>query len=185
MRRWRGEERSYIRIEEEEVLAGRRVRGGKEERKVKESEVKRRKRRSRRVSQTQQVSLFSCLHSIPGRSCSCGTGCLTLENWPSKSWWGNLLFAAANTPLSSAFFFRGSLIHPFIHSGRWSASLFKSECVSVGVLSSLPQLVWFLRLCPRTIYLSFPLQPCPRCLPVALHTCASSLSLSVFSPLFT
>lgn len=57
----------------------------KEKRKVDESEVKRRKRRSRRVSQTRQVSLCSSLHSILGRSCSSGSGCLNLGDQLNKT----------------------------------------------------------------------------------------------------
>lgn len=89
VRRWRREERrGDIRTEEEEVgefKAGCKVAERKEEREVEESEVKRRRRRSRRVSQARQVSLSSSLHSILGRSCSSGAGCLNLVNQLNKS----------------------------------------------------------------------------------------------------
>lgn len=83
------ERRGDIRTEEEEVSefqAGCKVKEREEEeRKVEESEVERRRRRSRRVSQARQVSLRSSLHSILGRSCSSGAGCLNLGNQLNKT----------------------------------------------------------------------------------------------------
>lgn len=64
------------------LKAGCKVKEKKEERKVEECEVKRRKRR---VSQTRQVSLRSSLHSIRGRSCSSGAGCLNFGNKLNKT----------------------------------------------------------------------------------------------------
>lgn len=58
----------------EEISGQRRM-----ERKVEESEVK------RKVSQIRQVSLGSCRHSILGRSCSSGAGCWNLGNQLNKS----------------------------------------------------------------------------------------------------
>lgn len=75
-------------MEEEEVgkfRAGCKMKEREDEREVEESEVKRRKRRNRRVSQTRQVSLCSSLHSILGRSCSSGAGCLNLGNQLNKT----------------------------------------------------------------------------------------------------
>lgn len=47
--------------------------------------------RSRKESESRQVSICSSPHSILGRSCSSGTGCLNLGIQLNKTWWENLL----------------------------------------------------------------------------------------------
>lgn len=87
VRRWRGEEISGQRRRRKSVDSKPDVKQKKrdEERKLEEPEVKRRKRRNRRVSQTRQVSLCPSLHSILGRSCSSGAGCLNLGKQLSET----------------------------------------------------------------------------------------------------
>lgn len=149
--------------------------------------VWRRRRRSRRESQTRQVSLCSSLHSTLGRSCSSGAGCLNLGNQLNKTWWGNRLlfffFAASNTaPFFSLIHLRGSL------SSRLAAPPFSLFDLKSGVRISVC-LLFYLLLRPSTWIIPQTLLSChsaslPMCVGLSLQPWSSS-SLSSLLALHT